>query len=134
MMNLMSPPSELSLGSGTQVPAAREWELAERLQELTDCLRILFADRGGPAPAALRPAGHPWSAPRGPRLTALTAREVQVLEMISRGASNKRIAIDLDLSVHTVKRHVANILDKLAVPSRGQAAALYLRASTKTGL
>jgi LuxR family transcriptional regulator, maltose regulon positive regulatory protein len=46
-----------------------------------------------------------------------------VLDLIAAGASNKHIARALELSPHTVKRHVANILDKLAVDSRGQAAA-----------
>jgi LuxR family transcriptional regulator, maltose regulon positive regulatory protein len=53
----------------------------------------------------------------------LTAREMQVLERIAAGESNKVIARALDLSLHTVKRHVANILGKLHVETRGQAAA-----------
>jgi LuxR family maltose regulon positive regulatory protein len=53
----------------------------------------------------------------------LSAREAEVLALIASGQSNKHIARALDLSPHTVKRHVANILDKLAVGSRGQAAA-----------
>jgi LuxR family maltose regulon positive regulatory protein len=56
---------------------------------------------------------------------ALSARELEVLERIAAGDSNKLIARAFDLSPHTVKRHVANILDKLGVDSRGQAAALY---------
>ena len=53
----------------------------------------------------------------------LSAREAEVLTLLAAGNSNKHIARALDLSPHTVKRHVANILDKLAVSSRGQAAA-----------
>jgi LuxR family maltose regulon positive regulatory protein len=53
----------------------------------------------------------------------LSAREVEVLRLISPGASNKEIAEELNLSIHTVKRHVANILNKLNVSSRTQAAA-----------
>ncbi|HET9024989.1 MAG TPA: helix-turn-helix transcriptional regulator, partial [Burkholderiaceae bacterium] len=56
---------------------------------------------------------------------ALTARELQVLARISAGDSNKLIARAFDLSLHTVKRHVANILGKLNVQTRGQAAACY---------
>jgi LuxR family maltose regulon positive regulatory protein len=41
------------------------------------------------------------------------------------GDSNKLIARELDLSPHTVKRHVANILGKLGVDTRGQAAARW---------
>jgi LuxR family maltose regulon positive regulatory protein len=56
---------------------------------------------------------------------ALTARELEVLQRIAAGDSNKLIARALDLSLHTVKRHVANILGKLGVDTRGQAAACY---------
>jgi LuxR family maltose regulon positive regulatory protein len=55
----------------------------------------------------------------------LTARELEVLARIAAGDSNKLIARAFDLSPHTVKRHVANILDKLDLRSRGQAAAWY---------
>jgi LuxR family maltose regulon positive regulatory protein len=57
--------------------------------------------------------------------SVLSSRELAVLERIASGDSNKVIARALALSPHTVKRHVANILDKLALPSRGQAAAWY---------
>jgi len=57
----------------------------------------------------------------------LSVREREVLERIAAGDSNKLIARALGLSPHTVKRHVANILDKLGLASRGQAAA-WLRA------
>lgn len=61
-------------------------------------------------------------APRN-RLATLTAREREVLQRIASGDRNKAIARSLGLSVHTVKRHVANILDKTGAPSRGHAAA-----------
>jgi LuxR family maltose regulon positive regulatory protein len=69
------------------------------------------------APAATTPAD----------ATGLSARERAVLARIAAGDSNKLIARAFDLSPHTVKRHVANILDKLGVQSRGQAAAWYRR-------
>jgi LuxR family transcriptional regulator, maltose regulon positive regulatory protein len=56
----------------------------------------------------------------------LSERERDVLERIAAGDSNKLIARALELSPHTVKRHVANILDKLGLASRGQAAAWFL--------
>jgi LuxR family maltose regulon positive regulatory protein len=55
----------------------------------------------------------------------LSARELDVLARISAGESNKLIARGLDLSPHTVKRHVANILEKLDISSRSQAADWY---------
>jgi len=53
----------------------------------------------------------------------LSGREREVLERVAAGDSNKLIARTLDISPHTVKRHVANILDKLGLASRGQASA-----------
>jgi LuxR family transcriptional regulator, maltose regulon positive regulatory protein len=58
-------------------------------------------------------------------LEGLSSREREVLARIAAGDSNKLIARAFDLSPHTVKRHVANILDKLDLRSRGQAAAWY---------
>jgi DNA-binding NarL/FixJ family response regulator len=52
----------------------------------------------------------------------LSAREVQVLELIVRGLANKQIAYSLNIAEHTVKNHVKNILSKLAVQDRTQAA------------
>jgi LuxR family transcriptional regulator, maltose regulon positive regulatory protein len=75
--------------------------------------RRVAASRAAEASAARRDGG-------GVRLSP---REQQVLDMIAAGEGNKHIARALDLSLHTVKRHVANILDKLDVASRGQAAA-----------
>lgn len=53
----------------------------------------------------------------------LTPREREVIELIASGESNKAIAQALGLSLHTIKRHVANILMKLDVTSRFQAGA-----------
>lgn len=56
---------------------------------------------------------------------ALSARELEVLQLIAQGRSNKQVAHALGLSPHTVKRHVANVLTKLGLESRGRAAAWY---------
>jgi DNA-binding NarL/FixJ family response regulator len=67
-------------------------------------------------------------APARAPVELLTAREEQILGRIAAGHSNKAIARTLDLSPHTIKRHVANILAKLGVSSRIQAASwLYER-------
>jgi LuxR family maltose regulon positive regulatory protein len=55
----------------------------------------------------------------------LTVREREILQRIASGDTNKIIARAFDLSPHTVKRHVANILDKLGVASRAEAAQTY---------
>ena len=52
----------------------------------------------------------------------LTSREKQILTMIVDGKSNPEISKQLDLSVNTVKVHVCNILQKLSVSDRTQAA------------
>jgi DNA-binding NarL/FixJ family response regulator len=51
----------------------------------------------------------------------LTGRELQVLQLIADGLSNKQIAGRLHLSLHTVKNHVHNLLGKLAAEGRYQA-------------
>ena len=53
----------------------------------------------------------------------LTAREREVLKLIDGGLSNKEIAMRLHIEVSTVKNHVHNLLEKLHVSSRMQAAA-----------
>ena len=53
----------------------------------------------------------------------LTGRERQVVELLSEGLSNKEIAARLQIAVHTVKSHVHNVLEKLALRSRLEVAA-----------
>lgn len=57
-----------------------------------------------------------------PALPVLSAREVEVLRLVAQGMSDQEIARQLVLSVHTVHRHVANVRQKLDVPSRTAAA------------
>jgi DNA-binding NarL/FixJ family response regulator len=52
----------------------------------------------------------------------LTEREAQILALIADGRSNREIARELDLSVKTVQNHVSNVLAKLHVRDRTQAA------------
>jgi DNA-binding NarL/FixJ family response regulator len=60
---------------------------------------------------------------RGP----LTARESEIVRLIDQGLSNKEIAVRLGIEVATVKNHVHNLLEKLRVHRRAEAAA-HLRA------
>jgi len=55
---------------------------------------------------------------------ALTARENEVLALLAHGASNKSIARDLDISIHTAKFHVASLLGKLRARNRSDAVAI----------
>ncbi len=59
--------------------------------------------------------------------SVLTRREQQVLELIARGRSNKRIALELGIAEKTVKTHVGHLLAKLGVTDRTQAALLAVR-------
>jgi len=59
--------------------------------------------------------------------TELSAREIEVLKLIARGLSNESISGTLGISVRTVGRHVSNILDKLHLYNRTQAALYALR-------
>jgi len=61
----------------------------------------------------------------------LTAREREILEFLDRGLSNKEIARGLGIEVPTVKNHVHNILEKLKVHRRGEAAALIRRRTNR---
>jgi DNA-binding NarL/FixJ family response regulator len=73
--------------------------------------------------AALLGDGQGAAASAPPRVPGLSRRESEVLGLVAQGLSNGEIAERLFLSDHTVKRHVANILTKLDLPSRAAAAA-----------
>lgn len=76
---------------------------------------------GSLSPATLNEAGL-----SSPRLTDLTGREVEVLRLIARGATNREIAEQLVISEGTVKNHISNILSRLGLRHRTQAA-IYAR-------
>ena len=63
------------------------------------------------------------------RLQQLTEREYQVLQLVAAGHSNKEIGLQLHLSEKTVKHHMTNILQKLQVRNRVEAALLAQRGS-----
>jgi len=101
--------------------------VAHRQDELRAWWAVVSADRGRVRPG-VEPGGHDLGSPPAsgqPFVQSLSARELEVLARIAAGDSNKVIARAFDLSLHTVKRHVANILGKLGVEARGQAAAWY---------
>jgi LuxR family transcriptional regulator, maltose regulon positive regulatory protein len=122
---------------GLRALASTNWQDALDVEECTTLRR--WADeaaalRGAVGAASTAPAGHerparPVHSPIELAPSALPAelsqREWEVLGRLAAGESNKLIARSFDLSPHTVKRHVANILLKLDLRSRGQAAAWY---------
>jgi DNA-binding NarL/FixJ family response regulator len=65
--------------------------------------------------------------PEDTTFSPLTNREMEILEVIIEGLSNKEIALRLGISQQTVKNHVTNILAKLNCSDRTQAAIYALR-------
>ena len=61
------------------------------------------------------------------QLRELTEREMEVLTLIAQGMSNREIAAALSISPMTVKTHVSNLLGKLQLADRTQAAILAIR-------
>lgn len=97
--------------------------LTERLTTLGGHWEVDAVPGWGTTITAVLPLG--VAEPPGLRpLDRLNPRELEVLSGISQGLRNRQIAEQLQLSEHTVKFHVRNILDKLDVSSRGEAAAL----------
>ena len=78
--------------------------------------KLLDALRDGPPRASAAAAA-------GEGETALTRREMEILQLVAAGLSNKEIANQLTITEGTVKNHVHNTLDKLHLSNRTQAAA-----------
>ena len=94
--------------------------LADRLAALLGNVAGLRLAAPGEQAAAAVVARDPRSMPAD---IALTQRELDVLALMAEGASNKMIARQLNISVHTVKFHVGSLLDKLDATGRTDAVA-----------
>ncbi|MFK4651405.1 DNA-binding CsgD family transcriptional regulator [Bradyrhizobium japonicum] len=94
--------------------------LADRLAVLLGSIAGLRLAAPGEAATATVMARDPRSMPED---IALTQRELDVLALMAEGASNKLIARQLGISVHTVKFHVGSLLDKLDATGRTDAVA-----------
>lgn len=68
-----------------------------------------------------------YFAENGDHLVPLSPREMEILRCVTRGLSNKEIARELGISHQTVKNHMTNVLDKLGVEDRTQAAVYALK-------
>jgi DNA-binding CsgD family transcriptional regulator len=97
--------------------------LRRELELLAQRARLDFA-RPEPTP--------PDESSRWADALGLTPREVDVLELVARGYTNPDIAKTLFISVKTASVHVSNILRKLDVPNRREAAAVAHRLTTST--
>src|SRR5216683_2738236 len=91
--------------------------------------RILaqFREDATEAPSALEPVARADAAPLGPLFVKLSPREIEILDLVARGNSNKIIARKLSISDQTVKNHVSAILRKLEVNDRTEAVVYALR-------
>jgi DNA-binding CsgD family transcriptional regulator len=99
--------------------------LSQRLLALLAPLPELRLVRPGePADLRLAAAG---AQPAPEPDMALTRRELEVLDLLAEGASNKGIARRLGISVHTAKFHVGSLLDKLDATGRTDAVAQAVR-------
>ena len=94
--------------------------LADRLATLLGNVAGLRLAAPGEQAAATIVARDPRSMPED---IALTQRELDVLALMAEGGSNKMIARQLGISVHTVKFHVGSLLDKLDATGRTDAVA-----------
>lgn len=115
--------TDLAVGSGLHFVERGH----EMIEGLTAELRLFAAASEQHLEPATRVA-------ETPGLAVLSAREREVLTLVAEGLSNAAIAARLRLSDHTVKRHVANILLKLELPTRAAAAALVGRGRPSRGL
>jgi len=93
---------------------------------LADALRSVAAGEGYVAPSLsarlISARKHEEAPTRPPLMSRLTPRERQVLELVAVGMSNKHVANELDLQEKTVKHHMTQILAKLGVNNRTEAA------------
>ena len=98
-------------------------------EELVRAIRQVYCGESSLHPAIARKVLQELSRPpeRPPTPEPLTERELEVLRLIAKGKSNREIAEELVISEATVRTHVSNILGKLQLASRTQAALYALR-------
>lgn len=101
----------------------REASVDELVRTLKKVARGETPRSSGIAAGLLRGVGEAKERDTQEPTQALTPRETEVLALVGHGLSNKEIAQRLFIEVATVKNHVHNILEKLGVHRRGQAAA-----------
>jgi DNA-binding CsgD family transcriptional regulator len=119
--------------AGEQDRAAGELQLAH--EQLFACGALRYCDEAARELRKLgrvvRRAGREGA--KDSPLAGLTRRELEVIEFIAAGKTNREIANELFLSVRTVDRHVSRIFEKLGVNSRAAAASQFERARAGGG-
>jgi DNA-binding NarL/FixJ family response regulator len=106
------------------LPAAASTSLVSAAVTIAAAGYRLLPAQSGHADSLHRPT---IEGPDGHLHTALTPREMETLALLADGASNKVIARQLKISVHTAKFHVAAVLTKLHAQNRADAVAIGLR-------
>jgi DNA-binding NarL/FixJ family response regulator len=89
-------------------------------EELIDTIGAVSSDPGGSNAVISIPCGLLQRLDDGPS-GGLSEREVEVLVLAARGLSNRRIGQELHLAEATVKRHLANVYERIGVGSRNEA-------------
>lgn len=134
------PPEHLEVGAktlarqGFAYPAGNVTRYNEQLEVIIDLLHVLITAIASDARTGkqeIRVTHQPHTQQGVNSLTGetydLTPREDEVLAEMTKGMSNRQIAVALTVSVSTVKSHVSNILSKMGVESRTEAVAVALQ-------
>jgi DNA-binding NarL/FixJ family response regulator len=120
----------LALESGADGYLLKRTKPADLRAALLDVL-----DGGAPMSSAIArrvvESFHRSSATTKPDLFKLSPREEELLELLSKGYSNKEIADKLQLSVETVRSYLKHIYEKMHVRSRTEAAIRYVHSKTQ---
>jgi len=115
-----------ALGAGVRAVLPRSVSQDQLLAALQAVASGLIVVDSADVEAAF-PAFSPGFRPLGELAEPLTRRESEVLQMLAAGLGNKEIAVQLAISGHTVKFHVASILGKLGAETRTEAVSLGIR-------
>ncbi len=100
--------------------------------DLVRAIRLIYGGEGLLAPSMAAKVMREFARTREAKelagvLNPLTVREIEILQHVAEGLANKEIAHKLSISERTVKNHLSNIMEKLHVNSRTQAAVYALR-------
>lgn len=105
----------------------RSWDMVDLLRGAVAGEAAITQSLAGRMLDEFRRLGHGQPAPPTGEQVVLTTREQQVLGLVAGGATDREIAARLNISLHTAKSHMRNILGKLQITGRHEAAQYALR-------